>query len=177
MIKLIIGTPDSGKSKLAEEMAIQLSGTGARVYIATMIPYGTEGEARVARHRQMREGKGFVTLERPVDVGGLIPELSGYTEPTCLLECLSNLVGNEMHDSAHVDDTDSELTDHIRDSVLKLASACKHLIVVSNEFDTGDGDYDDDTIRYIRLCHMVNEALASGVDEVIRMEKTTDEDN
>ena len=176
MIKLIIGTTDSGKSALAEETAMRLSGAGTRIYIATMIPFGDEGMARVARHRQMREGKGFITIEQPVDIDDLVPGLAGYSDPTCLLECMSNLVGNEMHDPGHQEDSDSELTVHIIGSVMKLASVCRHLIIVSNEFDDQAGDYDDDTLRYIRLCHMVNESLSIRVDEVIHMENSANED-
>ena len=32
-------------------------------YIATMYPYGTETEEKIADHRRRREGKGFRTLE------------------------------------------------------------------------------------------------------------------
>ena len=42
---LIIGYPDSGKSKLAEDMVLEMSAPGERVYIATMIPFGEEGRA------------------------------------------------------------------------------------------------------------------------------------
>ncbi len=43
MVDLIIGTPDSGKSKRAEDLALKLSGDGKRIYLATMDPFGEEG--------------------------------------------------------------------------------------------------------------------------------------
>ena len=41
---LVIGTPDSGKSAYAEELAVKSSGGAYMAYIATMIPFGDEGE-------------------------------------------------------------------------------------------------------------------------------------
>ena len=45
MTVLIIGTPDSGKSEKAEEIALSLSQGKKKYYIATMIPYGEAGTA------------------------------------------------------------------------------------------------------------------------------------
>ena len=63
MICMILGTPDSGKSKRAEDLTLKLSGNDKKYYIATMIPFGKEGEERVKKHRNMRAGKGFETIE------------------------------------------------------------------------------------------------------------------
>ena len=68
MTVLIIGHPDSGKSELAERMVTEISAPGERIYLATMIPYGEDGAARVEKHRKMREGKGFTTIEAPFDI-------------------------------------------------------------------------------------------------------------
>ena len=68
MMILIIGYPGSGKSELAESMVTEMSAPGERIYLATMIPCGADGRDRVARHRKMREGRGFITIEAPFDV-------------------------------------------------------------------------------------------------------------
>ncbi|MBQ5484106.1 MAG: hypothetical protein IIT72_01270, partial [Lachnospiraceae bacterium] len=48
MITLILGEPDSGKSALAEKlvckMASSLPDSCQKIYLATMIPYGKEGD-------------------------------------------------------------------------------------------------------------------------------------
>ena len=44
MVVLIIGIPDSGKSKMAEKWAVRLSNGGRKFYIATMIPFGEDGQ-------------------------------------------------------------------------------------------------------------------------------------
>ncbi len=68
---LVVGGPNSGKSLRAEELAVEMSAEDKRIYLAAMIPYGEEGAARVKRHRELRKGKGFVTVERAKDVGAL----------------------------------------------------------------------------------------------------------
>ena len=51
MMILVVGSPDSGKSVKAEELAAELSGNEKKIYLATMIPFGEEGAARVEKHR------------------------------------------------------------------------------------------------------------------------------
>ena len=76
MITLITGGSGCGKSTYAESR--MLSYSLPRVYVATMIPCGEDAARRIARHRQLRAGKGFETLEKGVDVGGLpLPEGAG----------------------------------------------------------------------------------------------------
>ena len=50
MICMVLGTPDSGKSKRAEDITCKLSGDGKRYYIATMIPFGKEGQEHPKGH-------------------------------------------------------------------------------------------------------------------------------
>ena len=102
MIILVLGTPDSGKSRIAEDLAMELAAGQDKLYIATMIPFDEEGRARIEKHRKMRDGKGFVTVEKAVRVDSLIEEQPDLNEKCCLLECMSNLVGNEMHDSRNL---------------------------------------------------------------------------
>ena len=57
MITLITGGSGCGKSTYAESW--MLSYSLPRVYVATMIPCGEDAARRIARHRQLRAGKGF----------------------------------------------------------------------------------------------------------------------
>ena len=91
MIFLLTGGAACGKSSYAEQLALRLG--SPRYYIASMQPYGEEGELRIRRHRAMRAGKGFQTIERYTDLQGLeLPE----KDAVVLLECLCNLTANEM---------------------------------------------------------------------------------
>lgn len=75
MIHLITGGSASGKSAYAEAQAVAAG--KMRYYIATMRPYGTEGEKRVAKHRAMRAGKGFFTIECYTDLESVSLEKAG----------------------------------------------------------------------------------------------------
>ena len=91
MLILVSGGAGSGKSEFAEGL-VTSSGLGQRVYLATMRVWDAESVRRVERHRQMRAGKGFETLECPEN-------LAGVTLPSgcaALLEDLSNLTANEF---------------------------------------------------------------------------------
>ena len=189
MICLVLGTPDSGKSVKAENLVMELSPNGKKYYIATMIPYGEEGAKRVKKHRDMRAGKGFETIECPVRVHELIGKVDDLKGSTCLLECMSNLIGNEMHDpktlsqiavSGNKDDTkglsdndcsyDAEkMCQYIIDSVMKLAEQAKNLVIVSNSFPLEGEGYDEDTRRYTALVDMVNTQLKKRVDKVYEL--------
>ena len=59
---LVLGGSGSGKSAYAEQL---LDGYSRKYYIATMQVFDAESEKRVAHHRQLRAGKGFVTVEQP----------------------------------------------------------------------------------------------------------------
>ena len=90
MLILVSGGASSGKSAFAEELIVR-SGLKERIYLATMQVWDKESERRVERHRAMRAGKGFATLERPLDLAGLpLPPGSAV-----LLEDLTNLTANE----------------------------------------------------------------------------------
>ena len=171
MIAFILGEPSSGKSRRAEDLTLELAGGGPRVYVATMIPLDAEGRERVARHRKAREGKGFVTIERPRDVAGLARDDGSLSCAVCLLECASNLVGNEMHSPNASGLTDAEIARGVAESVATLAANVRALVVVSNEFPPDDPQYDDETRRYVAILHEVNVALCERADRVDRFEQ------
>ena len=67
-LTLVSGGAASGKSELAEGIATGFG--GVLVYLATMEVWDEEDRRRVDRHRTLRAGKGFVTVERPRDLSG-----------------------------------------------------------------------------------------------------------
>lgn len=69
MMVVVTGGSGSGKSAYAESLFQDFS--GEKIYIATMQVYDEEGKAKVARHRKLREGKGFLTVESQRNVGEL----------------------------------------------------------------------------------------------------------
>ena len=98
MITLIMGGSGSGKSAYSEDYVLTQAGKSLKYYIATMQIYDAEGQRKVERHRKLRAGKGFITIEQPTDIAEAVSGINGETgkNSVALLECMSNLVANEM---------------------------------------------------------------------------------
>lgn len=156
---LVSGGSASGKSEYAERMATGFC--APCIYLATMQIRDAEGVQRVRRHRDMRAGKGFETLECPLDLASAeIPPNS-----TVLMECLSNLVANECFDGAGFPGVEQRIIAGFE----HLARSAEHLIVVTNEL-FGDGvRYDADTQRYLDVLARLNRWLAAGADQVFEV--------
>lgn len=149
MLTLITGGSGSGKSEFAEGIAMKYGGD--MVYIATMKPYDDESIKRIDRHRKMRDGKGF----RTVECYGSPEEI---TADTILLECMSNLTANVMF-SGEYDNVFNEITAGI--SRLN----CKNLVIVTNEISSDGIEYDKDTEKYIEVLGKLNSYLSKKADE------------
>ena len=160
MFTLVIGGAASGKSEYAESLVLR-SPHRPRYYIATMEPFGAEGQARIARHRELRRGKGFQTVERYTGIAGLKLPAGGAV----LLECLGNLAANELYSPAGAGSVAGAVS-AIVDGVDALLEQCGELVVVSNDVFTGGADYAGGTEDYLRLVADVNRALAKRADRV-----------
>lgn len=168
MFAVYIGYPDSGKSAMAESRASELSGGEGLVYLATMIPYGEEGHQKIARHRAMREGRGFVTIEAPFDICDALSRAFGADElkdRTVLLECVSNLTANELFERhSGAEDAAAKITEEIR----KLAASVRHLVAVSNHYVIEDS-FDEETRLYSKTLDTINERIAAFADETVSL--------
>lgn len=158
MLYLVTGPEKSGKSARAEQLAVSLG--EPRVYLATMIPYGDAGQERISRHRRLRAGQGFLTIERPRDVS----ELAFEGEPVVLLECLLNLVANEWFDGRKL--TKDQLIEKLYQDILTLNKKCRHLVVVTGTMESAD-HYDQETKEYIEIVDQISQKLAQAADQVI----------
>lgn len=159
MFVLITGGSKSGKSKIAESLVCD--GTGSRLYLATMEPYGRDAEEAIKRHRSMRQGKGFETLERYTDIGGIT--LDKWPE-RILLECVGNLCANEMFSDAGVHE---QVADKITQDIIALAAKTKLFVAVTNQVGEDGGGYPQETMAYIRTLGTINARLALAADIVI----------
>lgn len=107
MLHIVYGGSASGKSSYAESFAMSLQGEGRLLYIATMYPYkwntteiDPETMQRIERHRAMRADKGFDTVECYRHVEHIVAK----RQDVLLLECMSNLLANEMYLEQDADD-------------------------------------------------------------------------
>jgi len=92
-LALILGGARSGKSRRAEALA--LAWGGAPVYLATAEPFDEELRARVGQHRAERAGRGWTTVEEPLDLPGALAR-EAVAGRTVLVECLTTWLGNLM---------------------------------------------------------------------------------
>ena len=166
MIVTVTGGSGSGKSEYSENLLLRLCGEGRRFYVATMYPYDEESRARIRRHRKLRSGKGFETLECPYDLKslGLSPE--NGKKPSALLECMSNLAANElfMEQGAGKD-----AADEILSGVKALAAQTEHLVIVTNEVFSDGLSYDESTDYYREVLGELNRRLAELSDSYVEV--------
>ena len=162
MTVLVIGGSGSGKSAFAEEKVVELAGNCPKYYIATMKIWDDEGRKKAGRHVKMREGKNFMTIEQPDDIGSIADlESTG----TVLLESMSNLVANEMFKDETVVSED-EVADKICKDIEVLTGRVRDIVIVSdNVFEEGT-DHGTETNSYINAMGRVNNYLAGISDEV-----------
>lgn len=153
MLCLITGGSGSGKSEYAERMVMRL-GKMPRLYIATMYPFDEECHERIRRHRAMRAEKGFETLE--CYTGLKDADVSGYG--TVLLECMSNLVANELYQEGGAG---ARCVEAILEGVRKIREQCEHLIVVTNEIFSDGIEYNEETRQYQQYLGSINRQIAS----------------
>lgn len=158
MMIYVSGGSGSGKSAFAEERIVR-SGIGRRVYIATMEPFGEDGEARIVRHRALRAGKGFTTCERPRDLKGLdLPE-----NCAALLEDLTNLFANEWFAGGP---DQAGAAARVLEGLRSLRRQAALTVVVGNDLFSDGMDYDGETLAYLHELAALNARAAALADEV-----------
>lgn len=172
MITFVYGGSGSGKSEFAESLVIAVSDPDRRYYIATMKAYGEEGRKRVLRHRSLRAGKGFQTIECPEGIENVLEEIgqmqktagdSSTGSSVVLIECVSNLVANEMFDSSR---KEKEIEERIMDGLNAVCHTVSHSIIVSNNIFEDGLSYDETTLRYAEHLGRINQKIAEMADRV-----------
>ena len=171
MLHIVYGGSASGKSSYAESFAMSLQGEGRLLYIATMYPYkwntteiDPETMQRIERHRAMRADKGFDTVECYRRVEHIVAK----RQDVLLLECMSNLLANEMYlepDSnagSDMAETMSPVSNKIVQALIDLSTRVQELVIVTNDVfsDGGSLTYDESTREYVRNLAEINCALA-----------------
>ena len=126
MFALIFGGSGSGKSEYAEKLSCELAQKNEKYYIATMIPYGEEGKKRVERHKKLRDGKDFYTIEQTMHISGALEKIKNPRNSTVLIECMSNLVANEMFEPGGN-------TQSIIKECMTIRDKCSNIIIVTND--------------------------------------------
>ena len=179
MMELVTGGSGSGKSAYAEETLCSLdsspdsgqgkeTGTqqdGQRYYIATMPSWDKETEKKIAKHRAMRAGKGFCTLEWYKDFEERLEraDCPGMEGADILVECLSNLTANEMYMEGGAG---KNTADAVIRGILCLRDRCRNLVVVTNDVFSESAEDSPEMRIYKETLGRINCALAEAADRV-----------
>ena len=171
MLIAVIGGSGSGKSEFAENMAVDIREKKNKnnnkkdnkkdnrlIYLAAMHPFGQEGAERIKRHREARKDKSFITEERYTGLG-YMDVLPG---DTILLECMSNLLANEMFD---IDGAKDMAVKEISDGIERLMKYDCDVIIVTNDIFCDGETYSEETEKYIKNLAEINKYIFSAADE------------
>lgn len=161
MLYMIFGGSGSGKSAYAEELAVKLC-PGEKVYLATLTDIDAEMEQRIQDHRKMREGKNFRTVEQGLALESL--DISG--ERLVLLECMTNLLANEMYspEAKQAEDVPAYIMEGIR----HLKEQAEDLIIIAQDAFS-EVPMDPEMRRYVKASGRVNQMLAKEADVVVEV--------
>lgn len=158
MIHLITGGSGSGKSRYAEQQILEL-GDATRIYLATMYPKDAESHKRIEKHQFRRHNMNFTTIEQPTRLGEVtIPEGSNV-----LLECVSNLLANEMFMPGQ---SGIHSVNAVIDGIEHIHSQCRNLVIVTNEVFSDGVRYENMTHIYMEFLGLINQHLGRMADLV-----------
>jgi len=174
MITLIYGGSGSGKSEFAENL-VCLGNYRKKYYLATMNASDLESKKRIDKHRAGRSGKGFITLEQANDISKVIPRIEEVdlgdfstkedSNSVILLECMSNLLSNEMFRDGKINSSDY-CTKKITKDIKELESKVDCLVIVTNNIFEDGLTYDPATEEYLKALGDINKLLSKMADTV-----------
>ena len=154
----ITGGARSGKSRYAQERALQLS--REPVYVATARIWDEEFRRRVDRHRQDRDDR-WTLLEEEKYLSRL--SLKGKT---AVIDCVTLWINNFFADLRY--DTEACLS-ACREEIDRLLEQEASLLIISNEIGMGMHADSEAGRKFTDLQGWVNQYLAGRADEVILM--------
>lgn len=157
MLILVTGGASSGKSAFAERLVAK-SGLAPRVYVACMLVRDGEDALRVARHRELRRGLGFLTREAPFALAKADFPPGG----AALIEDLANLAANECFSTQ---EGFTGARERVLAGIERANKTCELTVAVTCELASDGVAYGEQTARYIHLLAEINAAVARIADE------------
>jgi adenosylcobinamide kinase/adenosylcobinamide-phosphate guanylyltransferase len=165
---LITGGARSGKSRLAQELALK---TGDSVlFVATAEAGDEEMKRRIEAHRKARPAD-WATLEVTTQIGRKITRNIGQVQ-TVIIDCITLLINNVFQQ--HEGTTDAALLEkavvaEIKELIKCMEHSNARFIIVTNEVGLGIVPADRVSRLYRDLLGKANQMLAEHADEVILM--------
>ena len=169
-IVLILGGARSGKSSLAEQMAVKMG--GRIVFIATARADDDEMLHRILAHRASRPDEWF-TIEEPLDLAGAVLNAAKAYD-VAIVDCLTLWVSNHLcalqnHSPQLVERLKTDLEKQIAELVEVAKTRVITLIIVSNEVGLGLVPSNALGRAYRDLLGAVNRRVAEDAEQVLLM--------
>jgi adenosylcobinamide kinase/adenosylcobinamide-phosphate guanylyltransferase len=158
MLYYISGGQRSGKSRYAQDLALQLS--EQPVYLATSRPWDDDHRARIARHVTDRDAR-WTTLEEEKHLSRL--NLAGRT---VVLDCVTLWLTNFFSDAQY--DVENTLQQAKNEFDKLLLQDCT-LLVISNEIGMGLHAPTEVGRKFADLQGWLNQHIAQRADRAIFM--------
>ena len=156
-IILITGGQRSGKSRYAEELALNLA--DCPVYVATAHVWDEEFRERVRRHQE-RRGPQWANIEEEKYLSR--PDLTGRV---AVIDCVTLWLTNFFFENQDVDNT----LEAVKREFDQFTAHDGTYIFVTNEIGSGGVSVDAVQRRFTDLQGWMNQYIASHADEVILM--------
>ena len=160
MLVVVTGGSGSGKSAFAKKPYFLLGEPEGSISPPCRLL--TKKATGASEDTGMRAGKGFETIERYTELDELlIPK-----DCVVLLECMSNLVANEMFREGGFH---PEVAEKITEGVKNLLSQAKHVVIVTNEIFSDGILYEEESEQYKKELGQINQKLAEMAEEVVEV--------
>ncbi len=160
MRELVLGGMRSGKSRYAEQTALQQS--GELLYLATATAGDEEMVQRIEHHRQQR-GERWGLVEEPIHIADVLSR-EAATERVVVVDCLTLWITNLLLDS------DPALLQQECDKLLEvLPTLSGRIILVSNETGLGVVPMDPLSRRFCDEAGRLHQRLAAQCERVTWM--------
>lgn len=166
MITTVFGNKNSGKSEFAENLLGDFS--GSKYYLATMRVLNEDDEKRVEKHRALREGKDFVTIEQDVAIVKAIDKIKwmetllsvGEKKRAALLECIPTLIANEMFLNSGEVVPHEEVEKTVLFGIAFLKEFFDEIVIVSDK----NSEYENE--EYKKALDEINKAITTYSDKI-----------
>ena len=164
MTVFISGGAKCGKSSIAQELAVKLSGGERLYYVATMIPSGSEDDERIRRHLQDRAGMGFQTVECFRNIGS-IADMEG----TFLVDNITSLMQNAMFPPEKNYEMDLSAAENCSLELMDFAANVRHGVFVSDYIYSDAERYSETTEQYRKCLADIDRQLAMICETVVEV--------
>ena len=163
----ISGGCRSGKSQYAQQLAEELP--GKRAYLATCPAIDDEMAKRIELHQQQRSGRGWHTIEAPIELTKSIKQAEDFD--VLLIDCLTLWINNLLYAAEQRGHplTEQDITDKCDELIAVCQQQSQTIIFVSNELGMGLVPIDATARTYRDSLGRCNQNIAQNCDEAIFM--------